>query len=190
MLKKWLPTILIALVLLGLGIYALFTMTDVERSLKKVFASAPDIETVQTYFPSDEITELGRMTNSYTEGKDYVFLVNRRGSRELLLLPKDFNGQDINKRTYMIIHSGDFLGEDEVHPVRISLKEKFLAEKDKEVTIKSVHSLTRYTEGEVEESIVDFYKVKEFLSEDEILFYQDDQNFFRYKGEIDLIEGF
>lgn len=190
MLKKWLPTILISLILVGMGVYALFTMTDFKDTLKRVFASAPDIETVQTYFPSEEITVLGRMTNSYTDGKDYVFLVDRRGTRELLLLPKDFNGQDINKRTYMVIHSGDFIAEDEVHPVRISLKEKFLAEKDKEVTIKSVHSLTRYTDGEAEESIVDFYKVKEFLSEDEIMFYQDDQNYFHYKGDIDFLEGF
>lgn len=190
MLKKWLPTILISLVLIGMGIYVLLTMTDIEESIKKAFVQAPDVETVKTYFPSDEVTELGQMTTSYAEGKHFAFLVNRQGVRDLYLLPKDFNAQDINKRTYMVIHSGDFLGEDEVHPVRIKLKEKFLAEKDIEVTIKSVHSLTTYKEGVAEESIVDFYKVKEFLNEDELMFYQDNQNYFSFKGDIELLVGF
>lgn len=188
--KKWLPTIFIVVVLMGMIGYLLVTMTDIEDKVNRLLVKPPDLEVVDTYFPNDESKYLGSIASSYTEDDQYLFLIKRQGVQELLILPKDFNNQDINKRTYMTLSAGEFIPNEEVNPVRMTMKDYFLNEKGVEVSIRSFHKLTLHKKGIQEESVVDFYKIEYFEKDDEILFYQDAHNVFTYKGDIELLKQF
>lgn len=187
--KNYLVTVLLVIVVLVMGGYALFAMTDIEGTIKNLTVSKPTLEDVKTYFPSEKVIELGELESSYSEEKQYGFIVENQGVQELLVLPKSFNNQDINKRTYLKITKGEYIPEDQTDIARLQIAEKFNSEKE-EVSVLYRHKLVDVIEGKAEEKISNYYKVDFYKNSKEVWFYSDDDNVIKYKGDKEEIYTF
>ena len=190
--KNIIVTTLLLIIVLGLGGYALFTMTDVGNTVKNIVTKNPDKKTVETYFPSDKVIELGKIDTTLSDETYYGFITEKMGMQELLLLPSSFNNQDINKRSYFKIKKGEFIPEENSDMARLSITDKFNNE-GQNVSVLYKHKVIKVTEGIEEEIFFDFFKV-EFIEGDEktkeVWIYQDEDNVFKYKGDNEEIRYF
>lgn len=178
--------IVLTLILLAALIGAAFYFFDLGEIGKKWFVGDPTKEEVDTYFPNEYSKEIGtaKVNDNSSKTEEWVvFHYKYSGTDYLLLLPKDFNSQDINARSFIRIEAGNFYPEGSVDVAQMNVKEE-LEKNGAEYIVSSQHNGYTYDEGVANfgsEFPLPFYKAIPYDEKSDILFYSDHLNQFELR---------
>lgn len=184
--KKYIIPAFLVIVLLGLGIFILDKKTDVVDNVvykaKLLVEPKPDQENIHYYFQQDETVELGSVDlflDSKESKKFYSFILYRAGEPTLVLIPEDFNLEDLNKKTFININKGSLVNDTGLTPYALNTLEAFTGDKELSVSPISLNEANIVEAGVGKTIPYKYLKVKDYENEDIVHFYMDDFNHFK-----------
>lgn len=185
-LKKYIIPAVLIIVLLGLGIFILDKKTavvdNIVYSVKLLIEPKPDPENIQYYFQQDDTVSLGSV-DLYLDSKDseefYAFLLYRAGEPSLVLIPEDFNLEDLNKKTFINVNKGSLVNDTGLTPYALNTLEAFNKEKGLDASPISLNEANIVESGVGNNIPYKYVKFKDFENEDIVHFYMDDFNYFK-----------